>query len=124
MIIVIGCVLGLLAYCEHTENPTSYFATYNEAKSSGIMDRGWIPTYIPQSSTEIRETHSIDTNRVQMTFKYFVGDTKELEKNCTTQKMSENLTQYKCSYFESDVIVELLSNGSGKLASQPKEKKN
>ena len=63
-------MLGLLEYCAYTENPKSYFKNYDEAKASGLMERGWIPTYIPKSSTEIRETHNIDTNRVQMTFQF------------------------------------------------------
>ena len=122
-LVLIGSVLGLLAFCEHQENPTSYFSDYSKAKASGIMDRGWIPTYIPKSSTDIRETHNIDTNIVKMTFKYLVGDTKDIEKNCTAKKISENILQYECVYFESDVFIELRSDGSGRLESHPRRKK-
>lgn len=119
-IILVGCVLGLFSYCNYVENPTSHFSNYEDAKASGIMETGWIPTFIPQSSTEIKETHNLDTNTVNMTFKYSAGDTNDIEKNCTTEKTSKNIKRYKCSYFGNDVYIELHPDGSGKLESHPK----
>jgi len=87
-IAIVGSVLGLFSYCAYIENPRSYFATYCDAKASGMMDAGWIPIYIPYSSTEIRETHDIDTNTVKMTFKYSLNDTAEIEKNCKSITIS------------------------------------
>jgi len=117
-IILVGCVLGLLSFCAYLETPSSYFATYKDAKTSGMMDAGWIPTYIPHSSTEIRETHDIDTNFVKMTFKYSLTDTSEIEKNCKQiMNSAANTKRYSCQYFGNDVIIELRSDGSGRLES-------
>ena len=118
VIVLVGCVIGLLSFCAYIENPRSYFATYNDAKAAGMMDAGWIPTFIPYSSSEIRETHDIDTNTVKMTFKYSLNDTAEIEKNCT-QKMTSpaNTKQYICTYYGNEVIIELRSDGSGRLES-------
>jgi hypothetical protein len=119
-VIIIGSVLGSLSFCEYAENPRSSFSNYNDAKSSGMMDAGWIPTYIPLSSTDIKETHNIDTNTVKMTFKYSPHDTKDIEKNCITEETSRNIVRYKCSYFGNDVYIALHSDGSGKLESHRK----
>jgi DNA polymerase III delta prime subunit len=118
--IILGSMVGLLAFCEYAENPRSYFSSYNDAKASGLMDAGWIPTYIPLSSSDIRETHNIDTNIVKMTFKYSLGDTKEIEENCLAQNSTINVKKYKCTYFGSDVLIELSSDGTGKLESHSK----
>lgn len=118
VILLVGCVLGLLSFCDYIENPRSYFTTYNDAKASGMMAAGWIPTYIPYSSTEISETHDIDTNTVKMTFKYSLNDTAEIEKNCTQIMNSAASTkQYRCTYYGNEVIIELRSDGSGSLES-------
>lgn len=107
----------LLSWCEYPENSKSYFATYEEAKNSGLMDRGWIPTYIPRSSNEIHESHNLDTNTVHMSFKYSQGDTQELEKNCYRKAISEQSTVWRCEYFGDKVTVELRNDGTATLSS-------
>jgi len=82
------------------------------------MERGWIPTFIPQSSTEIRETHNLDTNIVRMTFKYSIGDTKEVKENCVAEEISGDIARYKCRFSGNEVYIELYSDGTGKLESQ------
>jgi hypothetical protein len=117
-IIMVGGIAGLLAYCYYTENPKSYFKNYEEAKASGLMERGWIPTFIPKSSTEINEQHSLDTNRVWMSFKFSPDDTEGIKQNCTTDKTTQTTIVYKCVYLESTVRIELNSDGTGKLESK------
>jgi hypothetical protein len=119
LIIVLGGMFGILEYCEYIENPKSHFENYDEAKASGLMERGWIPTFIPKSSTEIREIHNIDTNRVRMTFKFSPGDTKEIIKNCITEKETKDASQFKCKYFGNNIRVVLNSDGTGELESKP-----
>lgn len=113
------CALGILmlAWLDFGENPRSYFATYDHAKSSGIMDRGWIPTFIPRSSLDIHETHNIDTNAVKMSFQYIVGDSKEVEDNCKKIEVTKAGAKWTCGYYENKVIVELNTDGSAILES-------
>ncbi|MCP3921658.1 MAG: hypothetical protein GY714_03640 [Desulfobacterales bacterium] len=114
-------MIGLSSFCHYYESPTSYFSDYSEAKASGIMKRGWVPTFIPNSSTEIKETHNIDARTVDMTFRYSSGDSKDVHSNCKIVKTTDFLTKYKCSYSGNDVFIELYSDGSGKLESYPKQ---
>lgn len=110
-------VVLLLAPCEYVENPNSYFATYEVAKESGIMDRGWIPTYIPKSSRGIHERHKIDTNQVTMSFRYDPEDTSDVESNCVRSETIANGRRYFCEYFGSLVQIDLYSDGTARLSS-------
>lgn len=38
------------------------YATHAEAESKGAVAKGWIPPFVPSSSTDIREVHDLDTN--------------------------------------------------------------
>ncbi len=44
------------------ETPTSHFSNYAAAQTSGLMDSGWIPDFIPKSATNIHEQHDLDIN--------------------------------------------------------------
>lgn len=40
-----------------------------EARSSGVVARGWVPSQLPESATGLRELHDTDTNEVWGTFR-------------------------------------------------------
>jgi hypothetical protein len=42
----------------------SVFANVKEARSSGAVARGWVPNDLPESATDLRERHDLDTNEV------------------------------------------------------------
>lgn len=111
-------VFLLVVICERIENPRSRFATYDEARASGIMDRGWIPDYIPRSSHDIREQHDIDTNRVKMTFKYDPQDTCDVSSHCVRSEAIPNGRRYFCEYFGSSVQIDLYIDGTATLSSR------
>lgn len=54
-----GCVGTLL---------DAHFATTQEARDAGYVDRGWIPTWIPASATDIHESHDVDTGVSMLAF--------------------------------------------------------
>jgi hypothetical protein len=41
-----------------------------EARSAGALDRGWVPSFLPSSTTSIVESHNIDTNETWGTFRF------------------------------------------------------
>lgn len=101
------------------ERPKSYFSNYKEAKASGIMDRGWIPTFIPKSATNINEQHDLDTNWVKMTFNYAPDDIDITRLTCNSELVIENGIEFKCEYFSSNVIIRLFEDGKAELHSSP-----
>lgn len=114
-------VAGFLAiqWLTALENPKSYFATYAEAKASGIMEKGWLPEYLPRSATEINETHNIDTNEVKASFKYQLGDTEEIRKNCKKLEGNSAQSKWECGKPDDRIIITLGASGSATLHSYP-----
>nr|WP_321349313.1 hypothetical protein [uncultured Methanoregula sp.] len=53
----------MLSACIKLETPTSTFPTLEDAKRSGVFERGWIPCQLPTSAINICESHNLDVNR-------------------------------------------------------------
>jgi hypothetical protein len=47
----------------------SAFANVKEARASGAVARGWVPNDLPESASDLRELHDLDTNEVWGTFR-------------------------------------------------------
>ena len=48
----------------------SHYANLPAARQCGIIDRGWVPEFLPADSTNISETHDLDTNTGTGSFKF------------------------------------------------------
>ena len=62
-ITLLGACTALLASCvwlTRGETHENRYTNYTEARES--QQRGWLPTMLPASATEIHEWHNIDTN--------------------------------------------------------------
>ena len=116
--VILVMPVSLLMWCNYIENPTAYFATYDDAKESGVMDAGWIPTFIPQSSYDLKETHNIDTNAVRVLFKYDPADKQSVKDNCQLGDPLVSGEEYQCEYFSNEFTIKLYSDGSAELFSQ------
>jgi hypothetical protein len=64
-----GCDKGLLE---------SYYYSRTLAESSGAMARGWLPDWLPKSSTRIHEIHRIEHPRTWCAFDFFPADSEAL----------------------------------------------
>lgn len=58
-----------------SDTVTSSHATLAAAKPD--INRGWIPSVLPQSSVQIRESHDLDLNVGQGTFAFGASDAEE-----------------------------------------------
>jgi hypothetical protein len=95
----------------------SQYGTYADAETAGMFDAGWLPRYLPRSAFEISETHNIDTNRVQATFRYRVGDTRSAEVVCKSIQRSAVGTTYTCTADSESGRLFLGSDGHGSYMS-------
>ena len=102
-------------YLDWQETPKSYFTDYDEMEKSGIMSRGWVPTFIPKSVTNIYEQHSIDSNWVEMKFEYDPSDIQSTRRECDSEASIENGIQFICTYFGNTTEIKLYENGQGTL---------
>jgi hypothetical protein len=87
-------------------------------KKSGIIARGWVSEFIPNSAYSIKETHNIDTNTVHMSFKYNVSDGELPKDSCTLMSETDKGWKYVCPpYKGSTNIITLRQDGMGYYSS-------
>ena len=98
----------LLVSWQYFENPMSRFQTYEEMVASGLVERGWIPPYLPVSAFDIQERHNIDTNRVDMIFRFDPSDIAKPEEECKLVYSDQRGRKYFCPPFDSGTSVLLL----------------
>lgn len=49
--------------CRNVDVVTASYATLDEARREGAIERGWIPEGLPPGTHDIREAHDLDSNR-------------------------------------------------------------
>ncbi len=89
-------ILSAILFMGYVNNISTYFSNYEEMQSSGIIERGWVPTYLPKTSINISEHHNIDTNKVDISFDYDVNEDLEVESLCTKIGSSYKGNKYVC----------------------------
>ena len=110
-------VLAPMVFMWMGENPKSYFSDYQALEESGLIERGWIPAYLPRSAYEINETHNIDTNIVQIRFKFKQNDISLPVQYCGQGTFDENDLIFKCK----DGILRLTQDGAGYFTNEANE---
>jgi len=69
-------VVVMIALCVGCgEIQAATYPTYADAVAAGAQRRGWLPSFVPATATDIREAHDIDTNTQWLRFRVPVGDT-------------------------------------------------
>jgi hypothetical protein len=51
------------AACADLDVVTETYASLEEAKKAGAIERGWVPDGLPPGTTDLREAHDLDSNR-------------------------------------------------------------
>ena len=104
IILIVQSVILLIGFgffsLHYVENPKNIFNNYTELEASGLIEKGWVPNYIPKSSTNINERHSIDSNNVHMSFKYSANDHETINKLCKLLVENKIGKKYVCPPFE------------------------
>ena len=80
-LVVTGCCLSGCS-----EHQSSYFKSYHEAKASGIIDRGWIPEFIPESAYDIKEQHKVDVAYIDVELWFDPDDIDAFDGPCSLQE--------------------------------------
>jgi hypothetical protein len=62
-LLLVGTLLltGLSA-CVPAEDVENAFESYGQTVDAGMIERGWIPAWLPEKAINIREKHNLDTN--------------------------------------------------------------
>lgn len=74
-VLAIFALSSLLAGCLDTLSDVS-FNTAQEARNAGHVDKGWIPSWLPDNAADIHEAHDVDSNISMLAFS--LPDTRTL----------------------------------------------
>ena len=80
---VLLATLAALVAC-HGDRVESFYPTLAHAKNDMAVDRGWIPSFLPESSYNIHELHELSPSRGWCAFEFRANDSQELRKNLST----------------------------------------
>jgi hypothetical protein len=61
----------------------SHYPSLADARRAGAVARGWLPDFLPESSSEIKEIHNIDTNQIWCAFEFSIEETRSLQQHLT-----------------------------------------
>jgi hypothetical protein len=106
----VGIVLGAFTAVSVMENSRSEFATFEEMESAGMIARGWLPEYFPESATRILEGHNIDTNLVWAWFRYEPSEIQSIENICLRIAEDDGGAKFLCPPFDSRTSTMVLRN--------------
>ncbi len=93
--------VSVVAYLILSERESNNFESYQSVVESGLITRGWVPSFIPQSSYDINEHHRVDTASIFVELYFNPKDISYFEKACSL--LNDNA--YKCNNSGSPVKV-------------------
>lgn len=77
------CVCAVfLAAC--SETVVERYGTLEEARKAGEIERGWLPTFLPESSTDLVISYDLDTNETWGSFRFSTADAAQLRNALTS----------------------------------------
>lgn len=112
-------ILAILFYFHFDDTVQNEFVNYEEMIESSTFRGGWLPEYLPKSSTKIKERHDFDTNHIFATFNYDHEEELQAIKVCITSPIDNGAIKFLCPpYFGFKNILVLHQNGNGHFESE------
>lgn len=90
--LVIFAIIGITIIGCTKKTTVEEYRNLNEAMAKGAAgERGWIPKFIPASSTDIKIAYRVETNETWLIFKSDSKDLKQLSNECPAPSQSPQL---------------------------------
>ena len=102
---VLVCV-GIVALLVLSERESNSFNNYQSVVKSGLIKRGWVPSFIPKSSYNIKEHHAVDKPHIYVELNFKPEDISYFKNACAL--LNENI--YKCNNSGYIVTVTVTNN--------------
>ncbi len=111
---LLSIILSAILFMNYVNNSRATFPDYEKMKASGIIERGWVPAYLPKSVKNISEHHNIETNSVNLYFDYDTDEMLEVESLCTKIASNVKGKKYVCPpYSGATSTLTLRADGTG-----------
>ena len=92
-LILVVALCSAIAGCFWETTDASY-STAAEAIDSGVLGKGWIPEWLPQDATDLREVHNIDSNAGELSFLVTAPASVKLPTDCKPIQYPDTVQAY------------------------------
>lgn len=95
-IVAVVCLLAFFLFACSGEEPESFYQSLDGAEKDGAITRGWIPDFLPESSTKIHELHHLEGGKTWCAFEFPPGDSERLRGHLkSAEGLPESLRQIR-----------------------------
>ena len=77
-----------LVYFMVSEKESNSFINHQALHESGIIEKGWVPAFIPKSAYNIKEHHRVDVAEIYVEFYFKDTDNLFLTNNCKIESQN------------------------------------
>lgn len=98
---IILTAISLVYCCGCNEVQEHHFENLDAAKQEQMVEKGWIPAFMPVDATNIDVDEDLDTARVYGS--YISSNTASLRKHCSSAAGSFRVPGYGPKWFQEDV---------------------
>lgn len=92
-----------LIYFVASERNSNSFENYQALYKSGLIQKGWVPEFIPKSAYNIKENHRVDNEEIYVEFHFIENDNSFIKNNC--KKESQNIYNCENSGYPVQVVI-------------------
>jgi len=89
---VFAVLVFLMLWTNFDDMQINKYPSLTEVKEDTAIQKGWIPSNIPDSAYNIAETHDIDTNELFGSFNYKESDEAKFMKTLITKDENKTFT--------------------------------
>jgi hypothetical protein len=120
----LAAVCAIAAVLFFDDKQKTELKDYNALAESGLIEKGWLPNFLPKSIRNISEEHDLDSNIVTASFMIDPGDVGSFDSACRRSFGSDAQVVYECDYQDSEIIIKITKEGFGFLVGGPKRSHN
>lgn len=101
-LLVFSALVFLMLYTNFDDVQINKYPSMDEVREDTAIQKGWIPTIIPDSAYDISETHDLDTNTLFGSFFYKEKDETGFMDHLTVQEDMNNTLHWGNFFFKVD----------------------
>ena len=103
LLIVSFLVLGYVVFTtRYSDVQINKYEDIEVVKENKAIQKGWVPSILPESAYEITETHDLDANTLFGNFKYKEQDEAGLMEHLTVKQDMDNTLEWEGFLFKVD----------------------
>jgi len=118
-VLIFAPIALLIAYMVSVFTPDSLeieseiYPDYAALVSSGLIEKGWVPAFVPKSAYDIRVNHRADALTISLEFNFEPSDIGAIKDACNPVAADE----FQCENQDFDVLVKVTDGNFARISS-------